>query len=232
MTWPDRVISHRSAAFLLGWPVVEPRLVDIVSARGIFAAKGIRLHRATVERGEIGRLDGRLLVTGARRTMIDCLREPPVPEALDLYAWLVSRQLMDRAALITDLRDRVGSRGAGQLREILRLTRGGAVSGGEYRLHELLRAGGVTGWEANVRLHLDGAGIAVVDVYFAAERLVLEFDGRRAHRSDAAFVRDRRRQNALQRSGLLVLRYTWDDLVQRPDAVVAEVRSVLAQRRP
>ena len=61
---------------------------------------------------------------------------------------------------------------------------------------------------------------------------MLEFDGRRAHDSDAAFVKDRRRQNALQRSGLLVLRYTWDDLEQRPEAIVAEVRAVLAPRRP
>jgi len=41
-------------------------------------------------------------------------------------------------------------------------------------------------------------------------------------------VTDRVKQNALVRSGLRVYRFTWFDLTQRPDAVVAEMRAALA----
>src|SRR4051812_26180809 len=71
LTWPDRVISHRSAAFLLGWPVTAPALVDVVGPQHLFPAKGLRLRCAPVGRRELGLLDRRVLATGERRTMVD-----------------------------------------------------------------------------------------------------------------------------------------------------------------
>jgi very-short-patch-repair endonuclease len=56
---------------------------------------------------------------------------------------------------------------------------------------------------------------------------VIEFDGFAAHGGRAAFVADRRRQNQLIVAGYRVLRVTWDDLVHRPDSVVAQIRSLL-----
>jgi very-short-patch-repair endonuclease len=42
------------------------------------------------------------------------------------------------------------------------------------------------------------------------------------------FVDDRRRQNALVNAQWAVLRYTWHDLVGRPDCVVHEIRVALS----
>jgi very-short-patch-repair endonuclease len=107
----------------------------------------------------------------------------------------------------------------------------GAASEAELRLHSLIRAAGLTGWSTNVRIR-DGAGrvIAVVDIIFATQRVVIEVDGYRAHSGRAAFVNDRRRQNALVNAGYRVLRVTWDDLRDRPAEVIAEIR--LALRMP
>ena len=41
------------------------------------------------------------------------------------------------------------------------------------------------------------------------------------------FVDDRRRQNAVVNLHWTVLRFTWHDLVDRPDAVVNEIRTAL-----
>jgi very-short-patch-repair endonuclease len=76
----------------------------------------------------------------------------------------------------------------------------------------------------------DGRAV-VVDVAFLAERLLIEIDGERAHRGREAFVNDRRRQNTLVGAGYTVLRFTWWDLTQRPDAVLAEIRRHLARAR-
>jgi len=59
---------------------------------------------------------------------------------------------------------------------------------------------------------------------------VIEVDGERSHTGREAFVRDRRRQNALVNAGYTVLRYTWWDLTQRPDAVQAEIRRAVTGR--
>ena len=104
------------------------------------------------------------------------------------------------------------------------------MSHAEWRLHQLLHRAGIRGWQANVRLDdLDGVPL-VVDVLFGELKVVLEVDGRRAHDGPVAFVADRRRIRRLTAMGYLVLPITWDDLVHRPDELIAQIRVVLAAR--
>ena len=70
-----------------------------------------------------------------------------------------------------------------------------------------------------------------VDFLYAAERVVVELDGGRAHRTLDAFQRDRSQSNALQLAGYLVLRFTWADLRRRPAHVARTVRAALEHRR-
>ncbi len=106
--------------------------------------------------------------------------------------------------------------------------RSGAVSPAEERLHTILRRGRITGWIAGASL-LDHLGVpAQADVYFPAIRLVIEVDGRVAHGPDR-FQSDRTRQNMLVAAGCTVLHYTWQDLVEHPDAVLAQIRALIAQ---
>lgn len=82
---------------------------------------------------------------------------------------------------------------------------------GERRLHDLLRRHRIDGWQGNVRLRISGATY-FADVLFKQQRVILEFDGYATHGDAAAFIADRRRQNALQLAGWLVVRFTWADL--------------------
>jgi very-short-patch-repair endonuclease len=54
-------------------------------------------------------------------------------------------------------------------------------------------------------------------------------DGWAWHVDVERFGRDRRKQNALEVAGWTVLRFTWHDLTQRPEAVIAEIRAVMAR---
>lgn len=56
-----------------------------------------------------------------------------------------------------------------------------------------------------------------VDAYIAAWRLVVEADGRNWHTRQADFQRDRERDNHLATKGILVVRFTYDDLTRRFD---------------
>jgi very-short-patch-repair endonuclease len=104
----------------------------------------------------------------------------------------------------------------------------GAGSQAEVVFHLIMDNAGITGWEANARVWLDGKIVASVDVLFGASRLVVEIDGWGAHGSRGAFQKDRTRQNALVQAGYRVLRFTWEDLTRRPDYCVGQVRRALA----
>jgi hypothetical protein len=74
----------------------------------------------------------------------------------------------------------------------------------------------------------DGAGlIGYGDIVFARARLVIEIDGWAFHSDQERFQRDRSRQNRLVAAGWTVLRFTWSDLKDRPEAFVAAIRTAL-----
>jgi very-short-patch-repair endonuclease len=98
----------------------------------------------------------------------------------------------------------------------------------ELLLHQLLRDAGVVGWVANPALRIEGAVIRP-DVLLAAARLVLEVDGWAFHGGREEFQRDRDRQNALTSAGYRVLRFTWQDLSERPNEVLKRIRRTLSR---
>jgi very-short-patch-repair endonuclease len=55
-------------------------------------------------------------------------------------------------------------------------------------------------------------------------------DGRAYHSDRRAFERDRLRQNHLVLQGWLILRFTWEQITQRPQEVIAAVLAAVAQR--
>jgi very-short-patch-repair endonuclease len=100
-------------------------------------------------------------------------------------------------------------------------------SGGERELLALLRRHRITGWVANAELVVDQVR-CFPDVLFEHARLVVEFDGYAVHAKPEVFEADRRRQNRLVLAGYRVLRYTWKQLTETPEALIAELRAALA----
>jgi very-short-patch-repair endonuclease len=70
-----------------------------------------------------------------------------------------------------------------------------------------------------------------VDFLWPEKRLVVEFDSFRFHSPRAKFERDRERDAALAAIGYTVMRVTWRQLVDTPDAVVARIAGALSVRR-
>ena len=61
--------------------------------------------------------------------------------------------------------------------------------------------------------------------------LAIEANSWRHHAGKAEHDDDCRRYNALVLGGWIVLRFTWDDLTQRPDWVIAQIQFALTVRR-
>ncbi len=211
---------------LHGFPVEIGIDVDVYSLAGRRALPGLKPMRIRLETDEVELLGG-VPATSRRRTAVDCLATLPWAQALDLYAWLSTRTVLTHTQLAGYTRHRFGRVGTAQLVRLVRATQRGAVSEAESLFHALMRRAAVTGWRAGVVLFDDLGAIGVVDVVFDSARLVVEIDGERAHRGREAFLRDRRKQNRLVNAGYRVLRFTWWDLTERPEAVIAEVLACL-----
>ena len=67
----------------------------------------------------------------------------------------------------------------------------------------------------------------LVDVAWPAKKLIVELDGRRWHAVSEAQQNDRRRDRQANAHGWLVLRFGWEEIVERPTEVVAQLRTFL-----
>jgi very-short-patch-repair endonuclease len=76
----------------------------------------------------------------------------------------------------------------------------------------------LAGWRANQRV----AGYGV-DFVFRTAKLAIEVDGFAFHTDAEVFQRDRKKQNAIALAGYQVLRFTWLDLTEYPERVIAEI---------
>lgn len=116
-----------------------------------------------------------------------------------------------------------GRYGSPAARMLLQAAEDGAHSEAERLLIRLLKAAKITGWRANYPV----AGYRV-DVGFPAQRVAIEVDGFAFHSDSEAFHTDRKRQNAIALAGWQVLRFTWLDLTEYPQRVIAEIKRAIS----
>jgi very-short-patch-repair endonuclease len=119
-----------------------------------------------------------------------------------------------------------GRYGSPASRRLLVAAGDGARSAAERLLVQLLRDNQITGWRANHPV----AGYKV-DVLFQSEKIAIETDGFAYHSAADDFQNDRVRQNTIALAGYQVLRFTWLDLTEYPDRVLAEICHALRLRR-
>ena len=89
---------------------------------------------------------------------------------------------------------------------------------------QLLRGAGITGYEANARIH----GYEV-DLLWRAEGLVVEIDGFDAHSGRVAFERDRLKVATLNSNGMTVMPITGRQIRDDPEGVLDRLQRTLAR---
>ena len=220
------VVSHLTAATLHGL-ADDDGLTHVTVARKERALQpGLTVHHLTLGAGDVVEVAG-IRVTSRQRSVVDCLAVLDFDAAMTLAREATFRRIIDADTVRRAAAQRFRWHGTPQLRIIARLLAEPGRSASEHLAHRILRKGGFTGWVVNVVVHDDLGSIGEVDILFETAKLVVEIDGRDVHSQPEVFQRDRAKQNRLMRAGYTVLRFTWDDLTQRPDTVIATIRSLL-----
>lgn len=219
-------LSHLSAATSYGWGVMNSSstthlVVPPTSHRPVLP--GVERHWAPLSRQE--RDEG---VTDPVRTVVDCARTLPFPEALAvadsaLRSGQVLREELEHAAAATR------SPGARQARSVVRYADERAANAFESALRGLLIADGMTTFVPQLVVSEPGL-FAVVDLGDPDARVALEADGHGVHGTRRAFAVDLRRHDDLQSAGWVTRRFAWEHVMFYGGWVVAQARSALAGR--
>lgn len=216
------MLGGPSAARWWSIDVPWPQPFILVPATSRREPDGITVRRGAVADADTVLRDG-VLLTSRPCTIVDCLRVVPHRTGVDLLDRALQKRWMTFDDLVHRTQRLVGRPGAAKLVRHIRIARPGTRSEAERTMAGLLRGAGLTGWEAN----LDLEGVGVLDFAFVAQRIAIEIDGRAWHSAGDRFQSDRRRQNRLVLLGWTVLRFTWEDLVERSEEVIQQVRIAL-----
>ena len=226
--------SHRSAAALhelIDRPPLKPELV--VAGATFPRTLDASVHRSrTIGPKDRTRIDG-IDTTSVLRTLLDLgTVVDQMTLSLAVNRAIVTRKTtVLRLLAVVDVGPRMGQRGIGPLRGVLdhfRIDREACESKLESLLDEAVAAQRLPTHRQH-RANVAGRRYRM-DFAWPDHMVFVEVDGLAEHTERRAFDRDRRRQNDLVAAGWLPLRYTWTDLTQRPDEVVAEIVAVLTTR--
>lgn len=209
------LVSHRSAAALLGLLDRAPVVVDVI-ARGSRGRKidGIRVHKVRPVRiAEAGSVAG-IPCTSPARTLVDIAGLVGERSLRSGFERAAARRLLDLEAIEAAI-GAGGRCGAPALRGLIEEWRRAAAVAAKQRLKSPLEAmvlplllrRGAPAPRSNAPVKLVKGRIEV-DFLWAEQRFVLEADSRDFHGTGVAFERDRWRDRELLRAGYSSLRVT------------------------
>jgi very-short-patch-repair endonuclease len=237
---PEAVISHRSAAALLGFGKAAPVVVDLIPTveRGR-QIDGIKPHRIPFPtRAEWGYVGG-IPVTGVARTIVDLAGVYGEKEMRESVERAATEGLLNVAQIDAILANGPKRRGAPCLRRVMDDWRPVAETAKyatfrslfEAKLLPLIAAAGLPLPRFNVPVQT-AKRVLEVDLLWDQERFVVEADSRKHHGIEVAFERDHRRARELIAAGYGFLGVTWREVEHEAPAVFAVIHQELAKRAP
>ena len=233
------VLSHKAAAALWDFAPEEwsfmgeaSHLIDVTIPRRVRQRPGLRIHPVrTLEMADTTLRKG-IPVTTPVRTLRD-LADTATSDST-LRRLLHEAEVQERVSihqLRTYLQNGSNRNGAPRLKALIAPGPTPTRSELEDRTVELLGRDRLPRPRTNARVP-DVPAAGTVDMLFETQRLVIECDGDRYHKTAFKRASDARKQAALEAAGYRVIRLTWDDVNDEPEQTLARVRNALALDTP
>lgn len=238
---PGAILSHVTAARLLGFPVGS---TTDVGSWHVTAPLGRRTglscvvvhHSRRLSADDIDQPHPGLATTSPARTILD-LSGTAVSDRR-LRHVLESQIVADRPSVpelqaCLDRSAHHGVPGAARVRRLLSQLFGHRAvpeSKLETELATLLARAGLCGFVGQYRPPWYEGRRGIVDFANPDLRLIVEADGRRWHQVGQAMDEDRNRDRVAAAHGWQVVRVTWSDVIDRPTATVEQLAATVAAR--
>lgn len=228
----DAVFTHYTAAQLHGLPVPDELLLHMSIEQDELPrveprVKGLVVHRLKkVDRFEVV---GGLRIASPARTFLDLAAFLDLPD-LVAYGDAAAR----RAGVLVDIAEVVasggGRRGIRLARQALALLDPRAESPMESRLRVVMILAGLP-WPSVQFEILDDEGRVIrhIDLAYPEWLIAIEYEGSHHLSSRDQWNRDIHRYEQMEAEGWTIIRVTAEELLRRPEAVVARVAAAIAR---
>lgn len=233
----DSVASHQSAALIHGLDLLEPVAPDVVTLTRPPTRRSSRprsddivFHVARLPSTHVTKCWG-ALVTTASRTVIDLARMAPFADAVVMAdsALRLGKTTKAELLLVADWCGRWP--GLDQARRTIAFASELAESPLESCARVVFHQSGLEAPELQVTFRGQGF-VYRGDFYWGRYRTIVEADGM-AKYEDPQRARDQlRRDRLLRDAGYKVVHFTWRELFEAPETVVARIRSAFASPTP
>lgn len=203
------VLSHRSAALHWGWEQkCVPTRPDVTVPRNRRVSISAR-ERIVPHWSDLDHEDVTGMVTTPRRTLVDCMRNLPLDEALPIVNSALRADDFTHDEVV-DLARSTRGRGRTRIQEVAALSTSRSANVFESVLHA--QAALVPGLAVQAQLPLRVPGSRLVlhpDLADPVLNLALEAESFEWHGKTAALTRDCRRYNVLILMGCVLVRFSW-----------------------
>lgn len=230
---PGAALSHQAAAGLLNLLDSGRAVIDVtVPTRAGRRRNGIQVHRSATLRTEDVTKVNRIPCTTPARTIVDLADVLPARRLERVLDAAEAERLLDLNALGDQLARNSGrNRAIGALRRTLEQHRVGSTATWnelEERFLALARSIGLPDPEVQPWLLLgDGEPAIRPDFLWREQRVIVETDGHKHHRTRRAFETDRRRDQRAAAAGFQTLRVTWGQLSSERDRLSQTLLAVV-----
>lgn len=225
----DALLSHRSAAHLWGLTLPKGGWVDVSQTARRARREGIVSHRASIPEDEREVVDA-IPVTSPFRTVFDLAAVVKLRELERVWHEAEVRGLRDRVSLPLLLERYPRRRGARNLRVLLEGSEPVGLTRNDFEeaFLALVDASGVRRPRMNADLAVRGRFFEI-DAMWERERVAVELDGHAVHGTRKRFESDRQRDRILVAEGWRTMRVTWRALRKEPEAIAADLKTLLRQ---
>lgn len=229
------VVSHGSAAFLLGLWESKPGAIHVIAPKQAGRKiPEVRRHHVPPPSGGEAVVHESIACTSPARTIVDLaggVGAGSLRRTIEQAAVLRLLDVDEIDAILLGPR----RRGSRCLRRILedwrRYPELRLRSRMEAKLLPLLSQSGLPVPSCNEMLQI-GERSFEIDFLWRRQRLAVETDGGRFHDNPQAQARDLKRNRALIEAGYRVLRLRWEELRDRPEATIARIERLLRSPSP
>lgn len=232
-TGPDSALSHHTALGIWQLPGGDlTGAVHVTTPRRVRPGPGVVAHRRpgfSADPSEVRTRTG-LPVVRVERTVVETwpLLAPDARRAAIIAAVNDRQTTPARLSSVLDCLPNLPGRA--ELARLLGLLQRGCRSELElWGYDRVFTDPALPPLERNVRIRL-GERNVYLDIYCPRARVNFELDGAKWHTGADARERDARRDAALAAMGIMVVRFTHDQLVRTPQQVRDQVRTIIAAR--